>query len=139
MPAPPLAPQCPGSAAAPAPRRSGLATLVCTLLANCNWFHWVQFHPPTPPFVTLLLHFLVCSTLSVYLSQNGNHVELAMEWLFANPEAAAAAEAGGASATQQQQDDEQLAQVGRAGGEGWCGDADMDIGYGCWGVGARVV
>ncbi|KAI7840919.1 hypothetical protein COHA_005351 [Chlorella ohadii] len=42
------------------------------------------------------------------LRRNANHVELAMEWLFANPEAAAAAEAS----TAQQQgpgDDEQLA------------------------------
>ena len=59
--------------------------------------------------------------------QNANHVEVAMEWLFANPElaeaadapaggsagAAAGGEAGGA--TQQQQEDEQLAQVGARG------------------------
>lgn len=53
-------------------------------------------------------------------AQNGNHVELAMEWLFANPEAAAAAE-GAAAASQQQQDDEQLAQVRRTvrAGSGW--------------------
>ena len=40
--------------------------------------------------------------------QNGNHVELAMEWLFANPEAAAAADTTAATA-QQAGDDEQLA------------------------------
>jgi hypothetical protein len=47
-------------------------------------------------------------------SQNGNHVELAMEWLIVNPEAAAAAEAAataGGAAAQHQVDDQALAQM----------------------------
>lgn len=53
------------------------------------------------------IYCMRCQFISHFL-QNANHVELAMEWLFANPEAAAAAEAS----TAQQQgpgDDEQLA------------------------------
>jgi predicted regulator of Ras-like GTPase activity (Roadblock/LC7/MglB family) len=43
------------------------------------------------------------------LRRNGNHVELAMEWLFANPDAAAAAEASTAQQQPGPGDDEQLA------------------------------
>ncbi|KAL4856977.1 E3 ubiquitin-protein ligase UPL1 [Chlorella vulgaris] len=48
------------------------------------------------------------------LRRNGNHVELAMEWLIVNPEAAAAAEAAataGGAAAQHQVDDQALAQM----------------------------
>lgn len=79
----------------PSSRFSPKARLRCTLAA-----------PPSPLYPP-----------SLPPPQNGNHVELAMEWLFANPEAAAAAE-GAAVAAQQQQDDEQLAQVGPPAGPG---------------------